>query len=785
MHVFHVLNNWSIANKAWHFIQRHKVTTTAAAILVAVGVYVHISVPKPLFSKPTSTVLTAPDGTLLSARIADDSQWRFAKKDSVPDKFQACIIAYEDRRFRYHLGVDLIAITRAIINDISQHRLAEGGSTLTMQIARMARGNQSRTIWQKIIEALWAVDIELNYSKDEIMAFYAANAPMGGNVVGIDAASWRYFGIDANDLSWAESATLAVLPNSPALIHVGRNRNALKNKRDRLLKTLNNNGTITDEEYALATSEPLPGKPYPLPDIAPHYLDFLSKTHKGENITTTIIPHLQTFVQQTANSYCHTYQSNHINNIAALVLDATTGDVLAYVGNSTDDVPSRHVDIIQSERSPGSLLKPFLYAAMLTKGEITPRMLIADTPLSIGGFTPHNFSRTYSGAVHADEAIAQSLNVPLVRMLVDYNVGRFMNTLTSLGMKTLHYSDDHYGASLILGGAEAKLWELCHMYRNMAQILTNYDPQKRASEIINHRDDSDETSQVFSPAAVWWTFEAMSKLNRPEEEADWQQFASMKRVAWKTGTSWGSRDGWAIGTTPKYIVGVWVGNATGEGRAGLTGVGYAAPVMFDIFSHLDDATWFEKPVDDMDPYVVCRQSGHIASSICELTDTLLLPRKCGDTDPCSFCHIVNLSTDGRWQVNSTCESVYNIRTESRFTLTPVMEFYYRRAHTDYRPLPPYRDDCQMSHGSTLKIIYPENGASLVVPTGFSGTAEKVVMKATSTRSEAVLYWHIDNNFITETENIHEMTMAPIETGPHKLTVVDDKGETTSITFIVK
>lgn len=767
-------------------IKRYKKTTATAIGIIAVALCVDISMPKPLFTQPTSTVLTDRDGRLLGARIADDGQWRFAAKDSVPEKFRKCIIAYEDRRFYYHPGTDIIAIARAIKNDISKGRKAEGGSTLTMQIARMARGNQERTIWQKIMEMLWATDIELRNSKDDILKLYAAHAPMGGNVVGIEAAAWRYFGVAAEDLSWAESATLAVLPNSPSLINVGRNRDRLKTKRDRLLKKMYEDGDIAKEDYELAIEEPLPEKPYPLPDKAPHYLDYLSKGHKGERIATTIDIRLQEQTQQTANSYSKTYQSNYINNIAVLVLDARSGDVLAYIGNATDaNTPSKHVDIVQSERSPGSLLKPILYASMLTQGEITPKMLISDTPLSIGGFAPHNFSKTYNGAVHADEAITRSLNVPLVRMLIEHNTGRFMETLKRLGMTTLHKTEDHYGASLILGGAEAKLWDMCHIYRKMMLTLSTYDPQKRVKEIMEGKESERDTTEIFSASAVWWTMEAMSRLNRPEEEADWQQFASMKRVAWKTGTSWGSRDGWAIGITPKYIVGVWVGNATGEGRAGLTGVGYAAPLMFDIYAHLDNTTWFDEPLDDMDEYIVCRKSGHIASNVCAETDTVRLPRRSRESEPCQYCHIINTTLDGKWRINSTCESTYNMLSESRFSLPPVMEYYYKQNHADYKPLPPYRADCTIGDYGTVKIIYPEAGSSIVVPKGFSGEKEKVIFRATTQREKATLFWHIDNQYICDTRNIHEIALPELEEGEHKLTIVDDRGENTWLTFKVK
>lgn len=428
----------------------------------------------------------------------------------------------------------------------------------------------------------------------------------GGNVVGIEATAWRYFGRSASELSWAESATLAVLPNSPALIHPGRNRKQLKAKRDRLLATLKESDILDQTTYELACMEPLPEAPVPLPDEAPHLLERLAADAPGTRITTSVRQMLQRQAQAIVNRYARDYSSNYIHNLAALVTDTETGEVLAYAGNVTfraDDRKGNQVDIITSPRSTGSILKPFLYAAMLHEGQLLPGTLVSDVPLNINGFTPQNYNKTFYGAVPAHRAIERSLNVPLVRMLSLYNTGRFMSLLKKSGMTTLRFSEEHYGASLILGGAEGTLWDLTGMYASLARTLSHYRPYNgRYNPADIHpltpfpaHDDRPVRSvanprltdrPLLSAASIWFTFEAMSALNRPEEEADWQQFESMKQVAWKTGTSYGGRDAWAIGTTPRYTIGVWVGNASGEGRPGLTGVGNAAPVLFDLFSLL-------------------------------------------------------------------------------------------------------------------------------------------------------------------------------------------------------
>lgn len=771
----------------------------AAVAFFGILIVARFSEPRPLFNAPLSAVVLDKKGALLSARIAQDGQWRFAGTDTIPHKFERCILTFEDRKFHYHLGVDPLAMMRATIRNLRAGHVVEGGSTLTMQVARMAAGNRRRTWWKKVTETLWAIDIEFSHSKREILSLYCANAPFGGNVVGLEAAAWRYFGRQSRDLSWAESALLAVLPNSPSRIHVSRNRPLLLAKRNRLLEQLCAQGDIDSTELDLAKSEPLPDAPYPIENRAPQLTQRLV-SHRGATIPTTIDADLQRQAQAIADSYRARYAHNHIYDIGIVVADVASGHVLAYIGNASQESPTCMVDMPAAERSTGSILKPFLYAAMMSAGEIAPRTLIADTPLDINGFTPQNYNRSYNGAVGADEAITRSLNVPLVRMLTDHNVGRFMADLRQLGMTTLHYDDDHYGASLILGGAEATLYDVCGMYASMARRLNAYNADSR------HR-DLDPTDGIFalrltegkptpptpqasatplSPATIWHTFRAMADLARPEEEAEWQSFSSMRAVAWKTGTSYGSRDAWAVGVTPRHVVGVWVGNATGEGRAGMTGVGFAAPVMFDVFSLVERgqaAEWFEEPVEDEDPVVVCRRSGMRAAEVCAEVDTVLLPRSVCETPMCRYCRLVHLSADEEWQVNSSCEATANIVTRSWFVLPPGMGYYYGRHHSDYRPLPPVRSDCESAAGRRVEIIYPCGGQTVIRARSFDGKLQGVVCEAAASR-DVRLFWHMDGRYLGETRGEHVMAIEP-EVGRHTLSVISESGDRASVKFEVK
>ena len=567
---------------------------------------------------------------------------------------------------------------------------------------------------------------------------------------------------------------------------------------------LKERGILDETEYGLSLLEPLPEAPVPLPDEAPHLLERLAADAPGTRITTSVNRMLQRQTQEIVNRYARDYASNHIHNLAALIADAETGEVLAYAGNVTFKADARkgnQVDIITSPRSTGSILKPFLYAAMLHDGQLLPGTLVSDVPLNLNGFSPQNYNKTFYGAVPAHRAIERSLNVPLVRMLSAYNTGRFMSLLKKAGMTTLRFSEEHYGASLILGGAEGTLWDLTGMYASLARTLAHYRtyngrydpadihpltpyPAPPADPVRSVADKRLTDKPFLSAASIWFAFEAMSALNRPEEEADWQQFGSMKQVAWKTGTSYGGRDAWAIGTTPRYTVGVWVGNASGEGRPGLTGVGNAAPVLFDLFSLLPGSGWFDMPYDELLPMAICRLSGHKASAICDRVDTLYMPRSADKTEVCPYHRLVHLSADGRFRVNSSCESVGRMIARPWFVLPPSEEYYYRNYHIDYAPLPPVKPGCGEDRGRQIELIYPEHNAILYLPKGFSGKREQFVFKAAHARRDAILYWHLDDTYAGETTDHHQISFSA-SPGKHRLTLIDDQGNRKTISFEVK
>jgi penicillin-binding protein 1C len=768
--------------------------------LALIAVFFWFSLPRPLFQDPLSTVLIDRDGNLLGAKISSDQQWRFPEGDHVPEKFRLAITHYEDRYFFYHPAFNPVALLRAAFLNIKHRRIVSGGSTITMQVIRLVRKNRDRTFLEKFRELFLACRLEFTYSKYEILGLYASHAPFGGNVVGLDAAAWRYFGTDADQLSWAEAATLAVLPNSPGLIYPGRNPHFLLSKRDRLLDLLCKRGVIDTTTCDLAKSEKLPEKPFPLPQRAPHLLDRTMKEgHKGTKVLTTLDLSLQQRVNDIIDRHGIQLIANEIHNAAVLVLEVNTGNVIAYAGNLPGTTIREHgnnVDIISAPRSTGSILKPFLYAAMLNDGLLLPNTLVADIPMQIGGFIPENYNLTYDGAVPAKMALARSLNIPAVKMLQTYGYDQFCTLLRKLGMSTLTKPADHYGLALILGGAEASLWDLAGIYASMARTLNHFsehgakysksdfhpptyivpeEPKKRLLQ---------DQSSWFDAGSIWLTFEAMIEVARPDAESLWQQFSSSHKIAWKTGTSFGNRDGWSVGITPEYVVAVWVGNASGEGRPGLTGIGVAAPILFDVFKTLPPTTWFERPTPAMMQVPVCRYSGYRATAICEITDTLWIQKQGAKTEPCPFHQRIHLDQTGKWQVNSNCEPTENMQHVSWFVLPPVQEWYFRNKNPFYKVLPPFRPDCAGNgERRNMEVIYPKNNSRIYIPVDLDGKPGSAVFRVANRNAGAMVYWHLDDRFIGTTTQVHQMALSP-DRGMHRLTLVGQDGERIVIRFEV-
>lgn len=774
-----------VKNAILHHIKKHKIKFL---VLLALFVYWLLCLPSPLFKDPLATVVESHEGTLLGARIADDGQWRFPPLDSVPYKFERCILLFEDEHFYLHPGFNPIAMSKALWGNLTTDT-RRGGSTITQQVIRLSRKGKQRSYAEKGVELLKATRLEAGYSKKEILNLYATYAPFGGNVVGLETAAWRYYSVPAARLSWGQMAALAVLPNNPSMVRPGRNEAVLRQKRDRLLKKLWETGEIDETTYRLALLEELPGKPYALPQITPHLVDRVQTESRGQRVQTTIRTPIQRELNRIAQTHYEILKQNEIYNLAMIVIEVESKEIIGYVGNAPTDVNhEKDVDIITRSRSTGSTLKPLLYAGMLDEGRILPKMLVADIPTRINTYQPQNFNKEYQGAVPADYAIARSLNVPAVRMLKEYGLPTFYEDLKKMKLGGLNKPSGHYGLAIILGGAESSLFELTKTYAGLGHTLNGFTASSSA-----YREESFEgyhfrkiqkntlpsrlnkDPEVFGAGAIFNTLETLREVNRPSGEENWQFYEDAQPIAWKTGTSFGFKDAWAVGVTPQYAIGVWVGNADGEGRPGITGVQAAAPVFFDVLHNLPtNGDWFKTPYDALERVDTCKKSGYKAGSSCQDKEVIWAPIVSLDRLTCPYHKEVYISKEESYRVNSDCYERDAMKVKTYFTLPPSMEFYYAARHPDYKELPPVHPECQVDGEDLMAFIYPHSDEGILLSKDFDEQVNEVIFKIVHRNPEKKVFWYLDDTYIGVTEDFHELALVP-KSGRHSLTVVDEDG----------
>ncbi|MFN8318372.1 MAG: penicillin-binding protein 1C [Saprospiraceae bacterium] len=770
---------------------RNKSNKYCWIFIVIAGVFIAsplVILPIPLFKSPLSTAVVDEEGQLLGARIATDGQWRFGAGKTVPQKFVCALLNYEDRHFYQHPGVDVKSMGAAILSQMSSGNKKRGGSTITMQVMRLALENHHRTIFSKIQEIAGAMVLEFSHSKEEILQYYLNNAPFGGNIVGIEAACWRYFGKNASDLSWAEAAMLAVLPNQPSMIHISKNRPILKSKRDRLLNKLYALHIIDEVTLSLSLDEPLPEKPLPLPTLAGHLVDHLTFNKRMTGIhTTSLNPDLQLLALNVATKYNDIYKEDQIEHIAVLILDNQSNKVLAYIGNTK----SSPIDMIMAKRSSGSILKPLLYMAALDDGIIYPTSLLSDIPIAINGYSPANFDRDFRGAIGADEALQRSLNIPYVLLLRKYGISKFLNKLHKAGITTFHKSADHYGLSLILGGGEASLWEMSNVYASISRLANEYveNGGKYRNQFYHSASflppyltfgkmPLSKTAPVFSAGAAFACAETLKKLGRPDEEGLWEEFSSQHPLAWKTGTSFGHKDAWAIGFDKKYTIGIWVGNASGVARSNLTGIHRAAPVLFDIYNQLPNTSWFDAPWDDLRKIQICSQSGLKAKDQCPKKVEQYVPHSSLKNEMCAYHQVAMISSFTGKRLMKECTGPTSYTIDTFFVIPPAEAAFYARHHSDFKELPPLEDDC-ISAGigdgkPNFSLIYPSENTRMYLPNNIAGQRQAMVFKAHHYDPSAKLYWYLDGKYLGSTMEFHSMEIQSTK-GKHLLTLTDASG----------
>ena len=742
--------------------------------------------PSQLFGTDMATLVSDVDGEIIGASVAADGQMRLPAPDTLPSKVETAILEYEDRHFYQHPGVNPVALVRATMANLSSGRLKQGGSTITMQVVRLATGRRERTLWRKGVEMAMATRLEATYSKQEILKLYAGHAPYGGNIVGVEAASWRIFRRPLASLTWAEAAVLAVLPNAPSLINSGRNRPILKAKRDRLLRILGARGLLSGSLLALSVESSLPMPPLPLPSVAPHFFAMAKRQYGGQSIQTTLQSGLQGKCVATAADYLRNMESMQVGNAAFLVLERKNANLLAYGSAnlaSGQQNGSNWVDVAQAERSYGSLLKPFLYKNALEKGLILPNSWLEDIPITIKGFAPKNFSNTFQGYVPAREALATSQNLPFVALLNQYGTAGFLSDLQGLGISTLDRPASHYGLSLILGGGEAKLWELAQAYLSLPYKVGE-GPLPKINYIKRVKGVKEGKPPALS-AAGYCTLQALSIAQRPDLELPWEHYLAENQIAWKTGTSQGLRDAWAIGMTGTHLVAVWLGNADGEGRAGLTGIGIAAPLLFKLFAHLPKGTGFVRPRDGWQATKVCHTTQLPASVYCDSAFEMMTPRATRLPAACGLHTPIFCTADGAHRVNGSCYPLAKAKQQNSLVMPPVQAYYYKKTRA-LKALPPWLAGCAPAESQDgLRFIYPgKNGTVISLPDSVAGKKGEVILSAYCAEPKASVHWHIDGEYVLSTvgEHVLPVRMMP---GQHRISIISSQGSMANVAVQVR
>jgi penicillin-binding protein 1C len=548
-----------------------------AVIAIVTGAWVISLGPLPLAqARQVSTTIVDRNGKLLRAYAMADGRWRLPvdARTGVDPGYLKLLLAYEDRRFYSHRGVDPLALGRAALQLVTRGQIVSGGSTITMQLARLMEPRRERSVYAKLRQMVRALQIERQLTKDQILDLYLALAPFGGNLEGVRAASIGYFGKEPKRLSLAEAALLVALPQSPETRRLDRHPDVARKARDRVLDRMVEDDGVSSEDAGQAKAVTVPRLRKPMPILAPHSSDQAIATVKDTpDIKLTLDAGLQKVLEALARDRAVALGSNI--SVALIAVDNESGDVLARVGSPDyfDDRRAGQVDMTRAVRSPGSTLKPFIYGLAFEDGFVHPESLIDDRPIRFGSYAPENFDMTFQGTVPVRKALQLSLNVPAIALLDRVGSSRLSSRLKQAGVNLVLPKDEAPGLAMGLGGVGITLQDLAQLYVGLAR-LGNTKPLR---EIMTARDDARDPLRLMDQVAAWQVGNVLIGTPPPENGVH-------NRIAFKTGTSYGYRDAWSVGFDGRITIGVWVGRPDGAPVPGLLGRTAAAPILFDAFA---------------------------------------------------------------------------------------------------------------------------------------------------------------------------------------------------------
>ncbi len=731
------------------------------------------------YKKQYSTIVFDNKKQLLHAFITPDEKWRMKTNlEEISPLLKKVIIEKEDKYFKWHIGVNPIAVCRAAIYNLFTGRRMSGASTISMQVARMLQPKK-RNVANKLIEMFRALQLEWKFSKDEILQMYLNLVPYGGNIEGVKSASWIYLNKNPDNLSLAEIVSLSIIPNRPTSLVPGKNNPLIIAERNKWLKRFAEEKLFTEKQIADALSEPFDAYRRQLPQLAPH-IALKLKQQEGDIIYSFIDANSQFKSEKIIEDYVRTLKPLNINNAAAIVIDNETKQIVSYVGSASffDSTDGGQVNGAAAIRQPGSTLKPLLYGLCMDAGLITPKMTIADVAVNYNGYVPENYDQKFNGYVTAEYALEHSLNIPAVKMLSLIGKEKMISSLSLCNFKQIQKDQHKLGLSLILGGCGASLEELTGLFSAIA-TEGMYSMPKYSVE-----NSTSQKYRILSSAASFMLHEQLSKVNRPDFPFNWQATDNLPKIAWKTGTSYGRRDAWSIGYNKKYTIGVWVGNFSGQGVPELSGASIATPLLFKLFNTLNynsSQNWFTQPIT-CETRIVCTETGLPPTEHCTNIVTDYFIPLVSATGTCTNNQEIMMSADEQMSYCVHCKPENNYKKKWIKKIEPTMQAYFDENKINYDKIPPHNPNCE-------KLFY-DKGPFIKSPT--AGTEyliskenpEPLQLQCQPEADVSKIYWYINDKFYKQAQAKEKIFFMPQE-GLTKISCTDDKGRNRNITITVK
>ena len=755
-----------------------------------------------------STVVTDDKGEVIHAFLTRDQQWRM-KTDltEISPLLRKTIIEKEDKYFYYHPGVNPVAMLRAFGWNLLSRRRTSGASTITMQVAR-ALEPKRRTYWSKLVEVFRAFQLEMKYSKDQILQLYLNKVPYGGNIQGVKSASILYFKKNPDHLSLAEITALSVIPNRPSTLVMGKHNDRIVAERNKWLRRWAEEKVFAPKEIEDALAEPLTATRGVVPGYVPQLALKLKKSGRAV-IHTAINLNDQLKIEKIVKDYSRALTLKNMRNAAVVVIDNRTHAVVTYVGSADfhDSADGGQVNGAAAIREPGSTLKPLLYGLCIDAGLLTPKMTIMDVPVNFDGYTPENYDRKFNGYVTMEYALGHSLNIPAVKSLKALGVNVLVHKLAQCDFRQVDKDRNRLGLSMILGGCGATLEELTGMYsvfandgRFVKPVYSTDDTAGVAAAGVaaagvaaagsgaplrnGWRPDTASRDRILSPGATFIINEMLSRVNRPDFPVNWESTVHLPKIAWKTGTSYGRRDAWSIGYNKKYTIGVWVGNFSGVGVPELSGANVATPLLFTVFNTIDyddDDQWFRQPAD-CDIRMVCTETGLPPADLCDhlVTDyfiPLVSPAK-----RCDNREEVLVSADEKLSYCRVCLPEGGYKKKVYKVVPPEMKDYYETNQIAYVPIPPHNPACEkLFHEGGPVVTSPANGSEYLIK---QKDPEPVQLRCRVGNDVGKVYWYINDKFYKAGDAGQKEFFVPVE-GPVKISCTDDKGRNKNVWIRVK